>query len=167
MKKGYGCVVAGRFNTEDAHGADSKVHWSGMQWLIYASLSAATAALVAIFGKIGLKNVDPTLATTVRAGVMFACMVAASFALKKFGGLSTLSGKPLLMILLAGLAGAASWLFYFMALKSGSASNVASVDRLSVVLVIIMAALFLGEKFTAQVALGAVLMTVGAVLVIR
>lgn len=138
-----------------------------MQWLLYASLSALTAALVAIFGKIGLKNVDPTLATTVRAGIMFAFMLLISLSLKKLGGLSSLSGKPLLMILLAGLAGAASWLFYFLALKTGTATNVSSVDRLSVVLVIIMAALFLGEKFTAQVALGAVLMTVGALLVIR
>lgn len=138
-----------------------------MQWLFYASLSAATAALVAIFGKIGLKNVDPTLATTVRAGIMFIFMLLVSLTFKKFGGLSALSGKPLLMIISAGIAGALSWFFYFLALKTGTASNVSSIDRLSVVLVIIMAALFLGEKFTAQVALGAVLMTVGAILVIR
>lgn len=136
-------------------------------WILYASLSAVTAALVAIFGKIGLKNIDPTLATTVRAGIMFLFMVLVSLSFKKFGGLSALTGKPLLMILLAGLAGALSWFFYFLALKTGTASNVSSIDRLSVVLVIVLAAVFLGEKFTAQVALGATLMTIGALLVIR
>lgn len=136
-------------------------------WILYASLSAVTAALVAIFGKIGLKNIDPTVATTVRAGIMFAFMLLVSFSFKKFGGFSTLTGKPFLMILLAGMAGALSWFFYFLALKTGTASNVSSIDRLSVVLVIILAAVFLGEKFTAQVALGATLMTIGALLVIR
>lgn len=136
-------------------------------WIVYASLSALTAALVAIFGKIGLRTVDSTLATTLRAAIMFGIMMMIALITGKFSGLSTLTGKPLLMIGLAGLAGALSWFFYFLALKTGTASHVSSVDRLSVVLVIVFAGIFLGEKITPQVALGAVLMTIGAILVIR
>lgn len=136
-------------------------------WLLYALLSAVTAALVAIFGKIGLKNVDPTFATTVRAAIMFALTFAVAAIGGKLQPLSTLSGRPMLMIALSGVAGGLSWLFYFLALKTGSATNVAAVDRLSVVFVILLAAIFLSEKITPMVGLGAALMTVGAILVIR
>ncbi len=136
-------------------------------WLIYAFLSAIMAALVAIFAKLGLKDVDSTLATTVRAIIMAGFLVIVSFLLKKFQGFSvgTFSSRDWLLIALSGVAGALSWLFYFFALKYGLASRVAAIDRLSIVFVIILAALFLGETFGWKTGLGAILMAMGAILI--
>lgn len=133
-------------------------------WILFSLLSAATAALVAIFGKIGLKGVDPTLATTWRALVMAIFMFAASISLKKFDNfhLSDFSGKEWLYIVLAGVAGAASWLFYFIALKAGDATRVSAIDRLSIVLVVFLSALFLGESLTWKSVTGAALIAIGA-----
>ena len=133
-------------------------------WIIYALLSAISAAGVAIFGKIGIKNVDTTLATTVRSIIMAGFLLIAALSLNKFSQLHTIQGKAWIFIILAGLAGALSWLFYFNALKVGSASGVAALDRLSVVFVLILAALFLGEKLSWNSALGALLITGGAIL---
>jgi len=113
-------------------------------WLLYALLAAFFAALVAIFAKLGLKDIDTTLATTVRALIMAAFLLAVSLLLKKFEGfsLTTFSSKEWLLITLAGLAGALSWLFFFFALKGGEASGVVAIDRLSVIFVVFLAALF-------------------------
>lgn len=135
-------------------------------YIIFALLSALTAALVAIFGKIGLGKVDTTLATAIRAVVMAVLLVLAALVLKKWD-LTQISNKAYLFIFLAGLAGAASWLFYFMALKLGPATSVAALDRLSVVFVIIFAALFLGEAFTIKSVLGGILIVAGALLLIK
>jgi len=135
-------------------------------WIVYALLSAVFAALVAILGKFGVKDVDTTLATAVRAVVMAAFLVTAALSLGKGALLQQLTSKPLLFIALSGLAGAVSWLFYFLALKQGPASGVAALDRLSVVFVIILAAVFLAEKLTAIKLAGAVLLTVGAILIV-
>ncbi len=136
-------------------------------WIIYAFFSAITAALVAIFGKLGLKNVDSTLATTIRSVIMALFLISISLALKKFQGFSlgSLSSKDWILIVLAGIAGALSWLFYFFALKIGPASQVAVIDRLSLVFVILLAALFLGESLTLKVILGMFLMVLGAILI--
>ncbi|MDP3997377.1 MAG: EamA family transporter [Candidatus Andersenbacteria bacterium] len=133
-------------------------------WIIYALLSAAFAALVAIFGKAGIKDIDSTLATTVRAVIMAGFLVAVSLLLGKSHLLSSLNSKALTFITLSGVAGAMSWLFYFVALKNGPASGVAALDRLSVVFVVIFAIVFLAEKLTWQTAAGAVLLTAGAIL---
>ncbi len=134
-------------------------------WVVYALLSALFAALVAILGKIGVKDVDTTLATAVRAVVMAVFLVSAALVLGKGGLLEQLTSRPLLFIILSGLAGAISWLFYFLALKEGSASGVAALDRLSVVFVVILAALFLAEKLTWLKIGGALLLTLGAILI--
>lgn len=131
-------------------------------WIIYALLSAFFAALVAIFGKIGLKNIDSTLATTVRSVIMAIFLVLVSLLLKKTALLNTIEGKALLFIFLSGIAGAISWLFYFYAIKEGSASTASAIDRLSIVFVFILAVIFLGEKFTWGAAFGAVLIVLGA-----
>lgn len=133
-------------------------------WIIFALLSAATAALVAIFGKIGISQVDSTLATSVRAVIMALFLVVVAGLLGKFKLLSTIDNKALTFIVLSGIAGALSWLFYFLALKNGPASGVAALDRLSVVFVVILAALFLGESLTWKSGLGAVLIAAGAFL---
>jgi len=138
-----------------------------MIWLIFAFLSAITAALVAIFAKMGLQGIDSTLATTIRSVVMTVFLVLISFSLKKFQGFSLKSfdSNDWLLIVLAGIAGALSWLFYFLALKNGLATKVVAIDRLSFVFVIILAALFLGEHFGWRTAVGALLMVIGAIVI--
>ncbi len=133
-------------------------------WILYAILSAVFASLVSIFGKVGLKNVDSTLATTVRSVIMAGFLVLTSLALGKYKALSTIDGKTLLFIGLSGIAGATSWLFYFFSLKHGPTGGVAALDRLSIVFVVILAALFLGEGITWKTGVGSALIFSGAIL---
>jgi transporter family protein len=139
-----------------------------MNYIILALLSALTASLVAIFGKLGLKNVDPTIATTIRSLIMAGFLVIVSLFLKKFENfsLNLFTSKDLLLIILAGISGALSWLFYFWALKFGPASHVAVIDRLSLVFVILLSALILGEVFNLKVFLGMILIVIGAILIV-
>ncbi len=136
-------------------------------WLFFAFLSAIAAAGVAIFAKLGLQTIDSTLATTVRSIIMAGFLVAVSFLLKKFDGFSftSFSSKEWILIALAGIAGALSWLFYFFALKQGLASKVVAVDRLSLVFVVLLAAVFLGETLGWKSVLGALFMIAGALLI--
>ncbi len=136
-----------------------------MHWSVYALISAVFAALVAIFGKIGLKDIDSTLATTIRSVVMALFLVGVSLSLGKFSFLHTFNSKALIFIILSGLAGAISWLFYFFAIKYGTVSGVVAIDRTSVVFAFILAVLFLSEAFSWQKALGAALVAFGAILV--
>jgi len=137
-----------------------------ISWIILGLLSAISAALVAIFGKIGVSHLDSTLATTVRAIIMALFLVIVSLTLGKFQLIKTIDNKALLFIILAGISGALSWLFYFLALKLGPAPGVAALDRLSVVFVLIFSVLFLAEKLTLYKFLGALLITIGAILMI-
>lgn len=136
-------------------------------WIVFSFLSAITAALVAIFGKLGLKSLDSTLATTIRSIIMAAFLLLISGVLGKWHNFSwhSLNSKDWLLISLAGIAGALSWLFYFFALKSGLATKVVVIDRLSLVFVVVLAALFLGEALSWKVAAGAGLMVGGAILI--
>lgn len=136
-------------------------------WLIFSIISALMASLVAIFGKLGLKNIDSTLATTIRSIVMALFLIITSFVLKKFDGFSFQSMvlKDWLFIVLAGIAGAMSWLFYFLALKSGNATKVVAIDRLSLVFVAILAFMFLGETLNWQEMIGVAMMVGGAIIV--
>jgi transporter family protein len=133
-------------------------------WIFFALLSAIFAAAVAILGKIGISGVDSTIATTVRAFIMAGFLAIFSFSLGKIKYLSTINNRALTFIILSGIAGAVSWLFYFVALKKGPATGVAALDRLSVVFVVILAALFLNEQLTWKTGLGATLVAVGAFL---
>lgn len=135
-----------------------------MSWGFYALMSAIFASLVAIFGKIGLRGIDSTLATTVRSVVMALFLVLVSLSLGKFSFLHMFNNKAVLFIVLSGIAGALSWLFYFFAIKNGTVSGVVAVDRTSVVFAFVLAVLFLGEKFSAKSALGAVFVALGAIL---
>ena len=137
-----------------------------MNWIIYACLSALFASFVVIFGKIGLKDIDSTLATTVRSVVMALFLVVVSFSFGKFSLLESLNSKALTVIILPGIAGAISWLFYFLAIKLGPASAVAGIDKTSIVFVFILALIFLGESFTIYKALGALLIAGGALLMV-
>lgn len=135
-------------------------------WIGYAILSAIFAAAVAILAKIGLKSVDTTLATTIRAVVMAFFLLGTALFLGKLPLLKTVENQALTLIIFSGIAGALSWLFYFLALKSGPASSVAALDRLSVVFVVLLAALFLGEALTLKSVFGLVLLIAGASLLV-
>ncbi len=118
--------------------------------------------------KLGLKGVDSTLATTVRSMIMAGFLVATSAILGKLSGLSLgmFTGKQWILIAGSGVAGALSWLFYFFALQNGAAGPVSAIDRMSLVFVILLAALFLGEQLTWKVGFGAVLMAIGAIFIV-
>ena len=135
-------------------------------WILFGFLSALFAALVAIFGKIGVKNIDTTLATTVRAVIMALFLIIVSLILGKQSLISQINSKAMLFIVLSGVSGALSWLSYFLALKIGEVKGVAVLDRFSVVLVILLAALFLGESITVKNWIGMILITAGLLLFI-
>ncbi|MBX9444711.1 EamA family transporter [Dickeya chrysanthemi] len=136
-------------------------------WLLYALLSALCAALVALFGKIGLQQLDANTATAVRAVIMALFLVSVVVVQGKsslFGAVLA-NHKAMVFIVLSGVAGALSWLFYFMALKNGSVAQVAPIDKLSVVFAVILAALLLGEKVSLLAGVGVALISAGALLV--
>jgi transporter family protein len=139
-----------------------------MSYIILALFSALLASLVAIFGKLGLKNIDPTIATTIRSLIMAGFLVIVSLFLKKFENFSfnLFTSKDWLLIILAGVSGALSWLFYFWALKFGPASHVAVIDRLSLVFVILLSVLILGETFNLKVFVGMILIVLGTILIV-
>lgn len=116
------------------------------RWLLYALLSAAAASLVGIFGKVGMKDVDSNLATTIRSVVMTVFLVGVCSALGVWSKVSTLGGRAIGMIVLSGLAGALSWLFYFKAIQAGTVAQVAPIDKLSMPLAVVLAVLILGER---------------------
>ncbi|MEM5778140.1 MAG: EamA family transporter [Candidatus Aenigmatarchaeota archaeon] len=136
-------------------------------WLIFAILSALTASLVAIFGKIGLENIDANVATMVRAGIMFAFLILFTIFNGKLNEVSSIfsNSKAITYIFLSGIAGALSWLFYFFALKLGKVSQVVPIDRLSIVFAIILAFFILGEKISLKVAVGSALVVAGAIII--
>lgn len=134
-------------------------------WIIYAFLSAFFAAVTAILAKIGVKNVDSNLATAIRTVVIliFAWgIVLAQGTVKQIGNISKFS---LIFLISSGIATGLSWLFYFRALQIGEASKVAPIDKLSLVLTIILAVIFLREKLTLAVFVGGLLMTAGAIII--
>jgi transporter family protein len=132
-------------------------------WGVYALLAAVFAACVTLFAKIGLSGVDAVVATTIRAGVMTLLLVGVCLAAgKRFD--ASLDRSAILWISASGVAGALSWLFYFLALRDGSAAAVAALDRTSIVFILLGSAAFLAERLTSRSAAGAALVVLGAVL---
>lgn len=117
-------------------------------WFVYALLSAICAAFVSIFGKVGLDGVDSTAATTIRAAIMALFLLIVTIVHGNMTAMPTVFAHPkgLLFIMLSGIAGASSWLFYFLALKTGNVSQVAPIDKLSVVFSVVLAIFIFGEK---------------------
>ena len=136
-------------------------------WLIYALLSAICAAMVAVFGKMGLQHLDANTATAIRAVIMALFLVGVVVVQGKLNLISEIieNRKALFFIALSGIAGALSWLFYFMAIKNGQVSQVAPIDKLSVVFAVIFAVILFGEKISMIAAGGVALITVGALMV--
>jgi transporter family protein len=126
-------------------------------WFIYALLGAIAAALASIFAKMGLQNVDSITATALRSIVMTIMVFAVLYFTRGYSGLTNLTQREYLFILLSGLAGGASWILYFIALQRGEAGRVAIVDRSSVLFVIILATLILQEELTVRKIIAAIL----------
>jgi transporter family protein len=144
-----------------------KDYTSGMfaqKWFLYAVLAAASAALVSIFGKVGMNEVNPVLATALRSVVMMVFTLAVCTLKNRWVHLSQLHPTALVMITLAGIAGATSWLFGFEALSIAKVSQVAPIDKLSVPLAAVLAVIFLGERPTGINWIGIALIAAGAYL---
>lgn len=135
-----------------------------VDWKAYAVLSAFFAALTAIFGKLGVSEINPDLATFFRTVVILGISALIVTARGVWHGPGAVSGKGLWFLFLSGSATGLSWLCYYRALQSGPASRVAPIDKLSVVFVVVFAVLFLGERLTWKVGVGAVLVSAGALL---
>ena len=131
-------------------------------WVFWALVSAAFAALTAIFGKLGVAGISSDLATLIRTVVILAVIAAIVFSTGQWQSPSTISGKTWLFLCLSGLATGASWLAYFRALKLGDAARVAPIDKLSIVLVAIFGVIFLGEKLNLMHWFGVLLIASGA-----
>ena len=134
-------------------------------WQFWALLSAAFAAMTAIFAKVGVENVNSDLATFVRTLVVIAALAVFLTATDRWQTPGSLSRRTYVFLVLSGLATGASWVCYFRALKLGDASQVAPIDKLSVVLVAIFTTMFLGERLAPVNWAGVALIGVGAILV--
>jgi transporter family protein len=137
---------------------------SSTNWVAWAILSAIFAALTAIFAKVGLEGVDSDFATLVRTVVILVALAALVVVAGKWQSPFALPARAVLFLVLSGLATGASWLCYFRALKVGDASRVAPIDKLSVVLVAIFAAAFLGERPSLREWLGIALVGAGVLI---
>lgn len=135
-------------------------------WLVFALLSAVFAALTSVLAKIGIDGVNSNLATAVRTVVVVIMSWGMVFLTNAQGGISEISKKSWLFLILSGLATGASWLCYYKALQMGDASKVVPVDKLSVVITLVLAFVFLHEEFTAKSLIGCVLIAAGTLLMV-
>ena len=135
-----------------------------MTWIGWALLSAVFAAGTALLAKVGVEHVDSNLATAIRTTVILIFTWAIAIGLEKHAGISAIGRRSWIFLILSGSCTGLSWLCYFRALQLGPASGVAPLDKLSVVLVILGAWLFLGEHLTPLKIGGASLITIGAVI---
>ncbi len=135
-------------------------------WFLFALGSAFFAALTSILAKIGIEGVGSNLATAIRTLVVVAMSWGMVFLTHQQSGINEISRKSWLFLILSGLATGASWLCYYKALQMGEASKVVPVDKLSVVITLVLAFLFLHESFTAKSAIGCVLIGAGTLLMV-
>jgi transporter family protein len=132
-----------------------------MSWWIYALLSAFFAALTTLFAKGGLKGIDSDLATALRTGFVLVIAWGIVFARGQVAGVTSLSRRTLLFLAASALGTGLSWLCYFRALQAGKAAPVSALDKSSLAMTVILAALFLGERLTFQTGLGTGLILAG------
>ena len=135
-------------------------------WLLFAILSAVFAAATAILAKIGINGVDSNLATAIRTVVVLALAWGMVFLTNSTGGISSISSRSWIFLILSGLATGASWLCYFYAIKIGDVSKVVPIDKCSLVLTIIFAVIFLGEALTWKTVVGSILLLAGALIMV-
>ena len=135
-------------------------------WFIFALLSAVFAALTSILAKIGIDGVNSNLATAIRTVVVVIMSWGMVFLTNAQGGLADISKKSWVFLILSGLATGASWLCYYRALQIGEASRVVPVDKLSVVITLVLAFVFLHEQFTVKTLIGCFLIGIGTLLMV-
>lgn len=130
-------------------------------WAVLAVLSAVFAALTSIFAKVGIQDVDSTLATAIRTVVVVLMAWVMVFITHTQSGITGIDRKSWIFLILSGLATGASWLCYYKALQLGEVSKVVPIDKLSILFTLVLAFVFLHEKFTAKSAVGTALITIG------
>lgn len=135
-------------------------------WLVFALLSAVFAALTSILAKVGINGVNSNLATALRTVVVLVMAWGMVFVTNAQGGITDISRKSWVFLILSGLATGASWLCYYYALQIGEASRVVPVDKLSVVITLVLAFVFLHEKFTVHSLIGCILIGAGTLLMV-
>ena len=135
-------------------------------WFLFAILSAVFAALTSILAKVGIEGVDSNLATAIRTCVVVVMAWVMVFITSAQGGISSISRKSWIFLILSGLATGASWLCYYKALQMGDASKVVPIDKLSVVITLVLAFVFLHEKFTPKSVIGCLLIGAGTLLMV-
>ncbi len=135
-------------------------------WFIFALLSAIFAALTSILAKVGIDGVNSNLATAIRTMVVVAMAWGMVFLTNAQGGIVEISRKSWLFLILSGLATGASWLCYYRAIQIGEVSKVVPIDKLSVVITLVMAAIFLHEKFTPKSVIGCILIGAGTLIMV-
>jgi transporter family protein len=135
-------------------------------WLIFAILSAVFAALTSILAKVGIDGVNSNLATAIRTVVVVVMAWGMVFLTNAQSGLTDISRKSWLFLILSGLATGASWLCYYKALQMGDASKVVPIDKMSVVITLVLAFVFLHEEFTPKSLIGCILIAVGTLVMV-
>lgn len=135
-------------------------------WFLFAILSAIFAALTSILAKIGIDGVNSNLATAIRTIVVVVMSWGMVFLTNSQGGISDISKKSWLFLILSGIATGASWLCYYKALQIGDASKVVPIDKLSVVITLILAFVFLHEEFTLKSLIGCILIGIGTIVMV-
>ena len=135
-------------------------------WFVFALLSAVFAALTSILAKVGIEGVNSNLATAIRTVVVLVMAWGMVFVTNTQGGLTDISKKSWLFLILSGLATGASWLCYYRALQIGEASKVVPIDKLSVVITLVLAFVFLHERFTPKSLIGCLLIGSGTLLMV-
>lgn len=135
-------------------------------WMIFALLSAIFAALTSILAKVGIDGVDSNLATAVRTVVVVILAWSMVFLTNAQSGITEIEKKSWIFLILSGLATGASWLCYYKALQMGEASKVVPIDKLSVVFTLVLAFIFLHEKFTAKSLAGCAFIGIGTILMV-
>ena len=138
----------------------------GKAWLVYALLSAIFASLTSILGKVGIENVESNLGTAIRTIVVLIMAWIIVFATKKQSDVKKIDKKSLLFLILSGIATGASWLCYYKALQDGLASIVVPIDKLSILVTVLFAYIFLKEKLSKKSLLGLILIVVGTLLLL-
>ena len=135
-------------------------------WGLFAVLSAVFAALTSILAKLGIENVNSNLGTAIRTLVVVAMAWGMVLVTHSLGGITEISKKSWIFLILSGLATGASWLCYYKALQIGDASKVVPIDKLSVVITLVLAFVFLHEQFTAKSLIGCILIGAGTLMMV-
>lgn len=135
-------------------------------WFVFALLSAVFAALTSILAKVGIEDMNSNLATAIRTVVVVLMAWGMVFITNAQNGITEISRKSWIFLILSGLATGASWLCYYHALKIGEASKVAPIDKISVVFTVILAAIFLHEQLNAKTIIGCILIAAGTLVMV-